>query len=174
MYSIRVAPIGTTADSEWTWLHDASGGYPSQSDNQTTTITVSLTNGNSQYGEPNPINLNSPFLIEVQAIVGFYGRDPSISVMAPYVIYGEESEWSSAQTVTLPAASVAPTTTATPTPTLTQPTYAPTTMPTSTQAPIDGFAFEMTIPIIVAIALVVLIVFVFLFRNHRKTSDGTQ
>jgi len=116
LYSIRVGALGAKADSNWTWLYDALGGYPRQSENQTTIITVSLTNGNSQYGEPNPINLTSPFLIEVQAIIGFYGRDSAISPLAPYVIYGEASEWSGAQTVTLPTTSTP--TIVTPSPTI--------------------------------------------------------
>lgn len=173
LYSIRVGPIGITADSNWTWLYDALGGYPNQSGNQTTTITISLTNGNHQYGEPLPINLNSPLLIEVQAIIGYYGRDVSTPVMAPYVIYGEASGWSNAQTVTLPAASPAstPTPTATPTLTPTPPTSTPTTMPTSTKTPIGSFTSETTIPTIVVAAFVVLVVFVLLFRTRRKTAD---
>ena len=124
LYSIRVGLLNATADSDWTWLYDALGGYPTQSNGQTTTITINLTNGNVEYGEPHPINVNSQFLIEVDAIISFYGRDSAISPLAPYVIYGEASGWSNAETVNLPAtASSSPS----PTPTLT-----PTITPTST------------------------------------------
>jgi len=155
LWSVRVGPMGATTDSNWTWLYDALGGYPTQSNNQTTTIIVSLTNGNSQYGEPHPINLGSPFLVEVQAIIGYYGRDAALSPTAPYVIYGEASDWSNPQTVTLLANST-PTTTTTNSPSPKQ-----TTTPT----------LSPSIPELSWLAIVPLLLFLFsvaVMIRHRK------
>ena len=102
-YSVRVGPLDAATDSNWTELYDALGGYPTQSNTQTTTITINLASGDSEYGEPNPVPVNSQFLVEVEAIIGFYGRDTAISPSAPYVIFGEASGWSNPQTVSLPS-----------------------------------------------------------------------
>ena len=98
-----MGPLDAATDSNWTELYDALGGYPTQSNTQTTTITINLASGDSEYGEPNPVPVNSQFLVEVEAIIGFYGRDTAISPSAPYVIFGEASGWSNPQTVSLPS-----------------------------------------------------------------------
>lgn len=153
LYSIRVGPLGAVADSNWTWLYDADGGYPAQSVNQTTTVTISLTNGNDQYGEQHPINLSSPFLVEVQAIIGFYGRDPAISTMAPFVIYGEASAWTNAQTVTLLATS-----------TLTQ-TTTPIITSSSPTVSVPELSWLIIVPLLLSV------IFIAVIFGHRKTAS---
>ena len=61
-YSVRVGPLNASIDSNWTELYDADGGYPTQSKTQTTTITINLADGNNEYGEQNPVPVNSQFL----------------------------------------------------------------------------------------------------------------
>ena len=58
--------------------------------------------------------VNTTFSVEVEAIIGYPGRYP-ITPLAPYVVYGETSDWSNDQTVTIPASSVSPNPTSTPT-----------------------------------------------------------
>ena len=173
LYSIRVGPLNATGNSSWTWLYDALGGYPTQSNTQTTTITINLTNGNDEYGEQNPINVDSQFLIEVEAIIGYYGRDVAISPLAPYVIYGEASGWSSSQTITMPVNTPL---SSTPTPLSSASTPSPSSTPISTSKSVS-IALNPSLELIVIMALVVivfLLVIIIILTSKRKPLNSSQ
>ena len=76
VYSVRVGLLTALVNSDnWTELYDADGGYIAQSSIQTTTISINLADGNHEYGESTPIPVGSQFFVEVEAIIGYYGRD---------------------------------------------------------------------------------------------------
>lgn len=127
-YNIQVTN-GTT--TEWTELYDAYYGYLEQSNSTTTVMTANLEQtmwGKTSAGyltyaagpflptKEVSIFVSSEFSVEVEAIIGYYGREAGVPFQAPYVIYGEASGWSNPQTVTIPSVTVSPTSTSSPTP----------------------------------------------------------
>ena len=56
----------------------------------------------------NSVFVDTKFSVEVEAIIGFPGRQ-AVPPQFPYVVYGETSGWSNAETITVPSSSASPT-----------------------------------------------------------------
>ena len=95
-------------------------------------ITANWTNGHMEYEAgyfrdktlrtENSVFVDTKFSVEVEAIIGFPGRQ-AVPPQFPYVVFGETSGWSNAQTITIPETSSTPSSSPNPTPTPTVPEF---------------------------------------------------
>ncbi len=105
MFNIRMK---STLDSNWTYITHLSDGYLKQSDTNFTTVSYQL-----DYLFPSNIPYGTGVDFQVQELIGYVHRYPIIN---SDTFNGTESDWSSIQTLTIPASSVSPT----PTPTVSE------------------------------------------------------
>jgi len=96
-------------------VEDASDWYPQQSNSSTTVLTYVA--GETRYYPMNAsqrvgiIPKSGEVAFKVQAMIGHRDRGAFQNGFMPYVLVGEESDWSTAQTITIPASSPPPTST---------------------------------------------------------------
>lgn len=116
-YNVRIKPHNYV-DSYWQELfHAGADGYPIQTVGNTTVIPIAV-EGTQASGSV--IGVGGSTDIQVEAMIGYIGRNQTFPY--EYIFYGETSDWSSTQTVTVPPKTpftISPTTTATSTPTVT-------------------------------------------------------
>lgn len=169
-YSVQVR---NSSNDQWTELYDAFDGYPTQSAAQTTTIAINLQTGLQQGGHGNQLPVSSQFEVEVTAMIGWMGRQLTVSSpMALWVIYGKTSGWSSPKTVSLPTSSPSST------PIISSPSPLSTITPISTDGngnlstpfPLTTNAIALIVIVVLSAALVSLL----FYRRYRKTDNFKQ
>ena len=159
---------------EWTWLFGvermesfgstdpySTWGYPSQdSASQYTIVSYTL---------PWNIPSEGQMDFQVEALTGYVDKsidsDRSHITFAVYnyTFYGEESDWSNTQTITLSAASVS----ISPSPSSTMPNYGPTSSPSPTST-IPEVSWLAILPLFVSM------LFVAIVMRHRKPAKLNQ
>jgi hypothetical protein len=144
MFNIRMK---STLDSNWTYITHLSDGYLKQSDTNFTTAGYQL-----DYLFPSNIPYGTAVDFQVQALIGYVHRYPIIN---SETFNGTESDWSNAQTITIPetSSSASPNPTSTPN--------------------VPEFPFIIFIVIILAVLSLVISVFKkgserLLFNNHIR------
>ena len=95
MFNIRMK---STLESNWTYITHLSDGYLKQSDTNFTTAIYQL-----NYLFPSNIPYGTAVDFQVQALIGYVHRYPIIN---SETFNGTESDWSSIQTLTIPASSI--------------------------------------------------------------------
>jgi hypothetical protein len=95
-YNIRMKGHFT---ENWTSLYSI-GNYPRQSNSEYTVISVPLGSQSDTPLQWLPSNSSSQVDFQVEAMIGYFSRSVDIS-FAPWYFIGEESGWSSTQTVTI-------------------------------------------------------------------------
>jgi len=153
-YNIRVK--GHFSE-DWRELYRPSDGYPTQSDSEYTVISLgalgenglSLSSGSIAFDVPSGGQMD----FQVEAMIGYVSRkyvgDYGL-FSYPYVFTGEESGWSSTQTVTVPDSS-----TPSPSPTSSiEPTQSPEPQQTELFPPLLIVAASITIVAVIAGLLV--------------------
>jgi hypothetical protein len=172
-YNIRLK------NHEWndTWLYPLDNlfrmfqTYPTQStESGYTNITLTIQSNSLLVGVLNDI--------QVEAMLGNIGRHQEYSdtgqyLGAPYVFNGQTSDWSSTQSINIPAnvpldsISPNPTSPITSTPTTSMPTSTPTTPNTNVDSitlPLNVFIALVAILVVVILALLILAL-----KKHQKT-----
>jgi hypothetical protein len=104
-------------DNDWLNVYNPDNGYLMQSNSSYTTVAFSLDDNYFPFWDNIPGG--GTVDVEVQSLVGSVHRiqnasAPSILSMYPWVFDGQESGWSSTQTVTVPSSNTATEPTATP------------------------------------------------------------
>ena len=127
-------------------VEDASDWYPQQSNSSTTVLTCVA--GKTVYYPTNTsqaagiIPKSGEVGFRVQAMIGHRDRGALQNGFMPYVLVGEESDWSTTQTITIPASSPSPT------------------------PAIPEFPALMVVPLLLFVLSVVVLV------RHRKTANS--
>jgi hypothetical protein len=101
MYNIRMKPH--SSNDSWVYMTHLSDGYLSQSVGNSTIASYPV-----DQLFPSGIPYNSLVDAQVQALIGNVHR---YNIVASWTFNGTESDWSSTQTVTIPASSPSPTST---------------------------------------------------------------
>lgn len=173
-YNVRIK------NHEWndSWLYPLDNlfrmfqTYPTQStDSDYTNITLTIQSNSLLVGVKNDI--------QVEAMLGNIGRHQEYSdtgqyLGAPYVFNGQTSDWSSTQTISIPAN--VPLDSTSPNPTI--PETSTPTSPTSTNGNssegIDSIPLTTFVLVVVIFVLIIAVLSLVLFRRHRKTSNNNQ
>lgn len=168
-YNVRVKIHNSTGN--WTDLYDPNSGFPLQSDSEYTTISLNIgaypsgTQIISAAGPSTPIPVGTQTDIQVQALVGsLYVKLAGWSGEL-WAFNGAESDWSSTQTVNVPA-NVPLSSTSTPSPTATT----PTTTAASSSQPSSFFLIEAISLTVIAVLLAMVVVLMLLLKK-RKISN---
>lgn len=136
-YNVRIKPHNYP-DNYWQELfHAGSDGYPIQASGDLTVIPLPI-EGSQVLGTVIPTGASTD--VQVEAMIGYIGRNQTYPY--EYMFYGETSDWSSTQTVTVPQK--------------TPFTVSPSSAPTSTPAATSGAApnGEVTLPLTVFIGII--------------------
>jgi hypothetical protein len=134
-------------EEHWSYSYD----YFSASNSNYTIITIGL----STIPDRGTIgNISGEADFRVQALTGYYSSQEFLQDTYLYSFFGETSDWSSTQTITIPISSNSPTAT-------------PTTS-------IQGWVTQLTFSIIAVAILAIVIISVLLYRRHRKTAKPNQ
>jgi hypothetical protein len=160
-------------DGEGNWINEtdpSSNGYPTQVGAENTVVTFtynpmvghyvvdkSLLNSNDSWYWSNALIVAPPSSqidFQLQTMIGYIGR-PTPIVPGIFEFYGNTSDWSPTQTLTIPGASPSPTPAPTPTPTPSPIlTPAPTPTPTITGSFTGNNATVLSAIIIVAVVAI--------------------
>ncbi|MCL5876651.1 MAG: hypothetical protein M1540_02430 [Candidatus Bathyarchaeota archaeon] len=146
----------------WTEVFSVDNAHPVQSNSDYTTISLPL-GGNIGPFASLPTNSSSQIDIQVEAMTGYFSRTVGF---ASWYFTGEESGWSSAQTLTIGE------TAQTSTPGASQLSTSPSVNPTVSQA----FGLDLVgIAVVILFAvIIVLLVFVVIYLRKRGVSGSVK